>query len=235
MTHKTYNNTRSMLIVGSIATLGILALANPAAAWYGGYGYNQSNDIEVNNHNSATVMNEVQVTSNTGYNAAFGGNTGRGGEGGDATGRTATGGDGGNSGSAGDGGTITTGDAASIGTVNNDVNRNNTNVTADCGCKGDITVRNHNRSMVGNALLVDSNTGDNALAGGTSGAAGNGGDATSHSWSLWKSYMNGGSATGGDGGNSGSAGDGGTITTGDAYSDGLVVNVVNRNVTRVAR
>lgn len=232
MTHKTYNNTRSMLIVGSIATLGILALANPAAAWYG---YNQDNDINVNNHNSATVVNEVQVTSNTGFNAAIGGNTGAGGEGGNAHGYRANGGEGGNSGSAGDGGTIRTGDASAIGTVQNDINRNNTNITADCGCKGDITVRNNNRSMVGNALGVAANTGDNMLAGGTSGMAGDGGDASSHSWYAWNYYMNNGSAQGGNGGNSGSAGDGGTITTGNSYADGLVVNVVNRNVTRIAR
>ncbi len=40
---------------------------------------------------------------------------------------------------------------------------------------------------------------------------------------------------GGNGGNGQAGGEGGTVRTGPAYSDGLVTNVVNRNVVRVTR
>ncbi|USN87628.1 MAG: hypothetical protein H6779_04445 [Candidatus Nomurabacteria bacterium] len=240
MTHSTYNSTRSMLIVGSIVTLGMLALTNPAAAYYNHH-MPSSNDISVSSENNATVVNEVMVGANTGYNGILGGNTGRAGNGGDATGNRANGGNGGDTGESNNGGSIFTGAAGAIGTVDNTVNSNRTVVTTDCGCENrkggsDITVWSGNNATLLNGLGVDANTGDNMIAGGTSGAAGNGGDATSYTRAMWFKHMHkGGAANAGNGGNSGASNNGGDIMTGPSVADGLVINVVNRNVTRVAR
>jgi hypothetical protein len=231
MTHTTYSSTKMMLIIGSVVAIAAFAMTSSASAWY-----YSSDDIDVRSGNSAVVVNDAIVTSNTGHNAVAGGDTRHAGSGGDARGGDATGGNGGNSGAAGDGGSITTGAAEAWGTINNDVNRNNTVVTTDCGCNGngDVDVRSHNRANVVNWLGVDSNTGGNLVAGGTSGVGGEGGDAVARS-SMWNYYYmtNTGTATGGEGGNSGSAGDGGAIRTGAAFSNGFVGNIVNRNVTRV--
>lgn len=136
MTHTSYNSTKSMLIIGSIVTLSMIAMVNPAAA------YHSSNDIDVTSSNSASVLNAVVVGANTGGNAVVGGNTGM---------------------------------------------------------------------------------------------AGNGGDATSHSWSKWNHHHNKGVANAGNGGNTGSTNNEAVVVTGDSLADGLVVNVVNSNVTRIAR
>lgn len=236
MTHTNYSNTRSVLIVGSIAALGILALANPAAAWHN----TQNNDTTVTNHNETAVLNTVEVRSNTGGNVVAGGDTRGGGEGGDArANHRANGGEGGDSGDANQSGNIRTGDATSIGTIQNDVNRNTTVVESDCGCEdrrgGDVEVHNANYSVVANGMSASSNTGGNIAAGGTTGYGGNGGDANAQSWSYWYHHMNNGVANGGDAGDSGDAENEGSITTGNAVSDALVINVVDRNVTRVNR
>ncbi len=236
MTHTTYNNTKSMLIVGSIVALSMIAMSSPAAA-YQQFHQPQSNDITVSSENSAAVVNEVMVGANTGYNSIAGGNTGKAGNGGSATGNRANGGNGGNAGSSNNDGVIGTGAASAIGTVNNDINNTRTTVTKNCNCQsrngGDVSVWTGNNAIIANALGVDANTGDNAIVGGTSGAAGNGGDASSYSKMTWFHHMNNGAANGGNGGNAASSNNLGGILTGVAISDGLVVNVVNRSVTRV--
>ena len=234
MTHTTYSNTKSMLIVGSIVALSMVALTNPAAA-YGNHYAPQSNDITVTNSNSAYVNNTVNVGSNTGGNSVTGGNTGGAGEGGDARGSRATAGDGGTSGGSNNDGFIQTGNAAALSAISNNINTNRTKVTTDCGCQGrnggDVEVTNRSNAKVTNNVTADANTGYNGVAGGTSGAAGNGGNASAHSWSKWN-HHNGG-ATAGNGGNTGTSNNLGTIGTGDALSDSVIVNVVNRNITRV--
>lgn len=239
MTHTYYNSTKSMLIVGSIVTLSMIAMVNPAAAYYN---HHSSNDIDVTNSNSASVLNAVVVGANTGNNAVVGGNTGMAGNGGDATGKRANAGHGGTSGSANNEATVVTGNATAIGTVNNNINSNRTVVTTDCGCEnrknkgGDISVTNRNNAEVGNLVGAEANTGYNAVVGGTTGMAGNGGDAiSSHSWSKWNHHHNKGVANGGNGGNTGSTNNEAVVVTGESVADGLVVNVVNSNVTRVAR
>lgn len=240
MTHTFYNNTKSMLIVGSIVTLSMIAMVNPAAAYFSHQG---GDDINVTSTNSASVLNAVVVGANTGYNVVAGGETGNGGNGGDATGKKANGGHGGTTGSSNNEALIATGNAAAIGTVNNSVNSNRTKVTKDCGCEnrkskgGDVTVTSQNEAEVGNILGVETNTGENAVLGGTTGNAGNGGaaSASSHSWSKWNNHQNKGGANGGHGGNTGGTNNVAVVLTGESVADGLVVNVVNRNVTRVAR
>jgi hypothetical protein len=230
-------------VVALGAAVAFLAFAGVASAdGHRGGG----DDVRVMNSNTAVVGNMVSVNANTGRNDANGGDTGRGGAGGDARGKRAMGGDAGNSGRGGNGGGITTGDALALGTVNNDVNHNNTYVE-NCGCEDDyrpmmrrggghssddVTVVNRNRAMVLNGLHVDANTGGNDADGGYTGRGGNGGDAASRSWSRWYRMMFAGSVAG-DGGTSGNAGNGGTIRTGAATADGYVGNTVNRNVTRV--
>jgi len=252
MTHTTYSNTK-MILIGSVIALGALALATPASAYFGGH-HGMSNDVNVGSENNAAVVNEVMVGANTGYNGIAGGNTGKAGNGGDARSNRAdaNGGKGGNSGASNNEGVIGTGDATAIGTVNNDINSNLTAVTKDCECDnrksrgGDVTAWSANTAILANGLGVDANTGDNMIDGGTSGAAGNGGDATARSWSMWKTYMqkggyghhnknNGGEANGGNGGNTGASNNSGATVTGTSIADGLLINVVNRNVTRIAR
>ncbi len=235
MTHTTYSNTKSMLIVGSIVALSMVALTNPAAAYYP---MHNDDDTTVSNTNSAYVNNTVSVGSNTGGNSVVGGNTGAGGDGGNAHGSQATAGNGGTSGGSNNDGLIQTGDAAALSSITNRVNTNRTKITTDCGCEGqngDVEVTNSSKAKVGNTVAVDANTGYNAVVGGTSGAAGNGGNASAHSWSKWNHHMagHGASASAGNGGNTGTSNNLGTIVTGDALSDSVVVNVVNRNLTRV--
>ena len=204
-------------------------------------------DTRVSNSNSATVINNVEVEAETGDNDAEGGEGDDGGyasaRGGNATG--------GNGGRGGNGGSITTGSAIAIGTVNNDVNSNDTTVDS-CGCEDDepaqmqyrrfpsfggnngddVNVSNRNRANVTNNLEVEAETGDNDAEGGEGDDGGNARSSSSYRglWHWWGNY--GGNATGGNGGN---GGNGGTINTGAANADGLVNNVVNRNVTRVTR
>src|SRR3989344_5451554 len=143
-----------------------------------------SSDVTVSNNNSAFVGNSVVTSSNTGANDADGG----------------------------DGGTVNTGDASSSSSVGNVVNSNATDVDRDCGCRGDVRVRNQNRGAVLNGVQTGSDTGWNDSNGGTSGASANG---------L------------GNDDNTAEGGKGGSVTTGNARSRSGVVNVVNTNLTRV--
>ncbi|KKT77803.1 MAG: hypothetical protein UW73_C0011G0002 [Microgenomates group bacterium GW2011_GWB1_44_8] len=121
--------------------------------------------------------------------------------------------------------------------------------------RDDITVRNRNTANVSNGVEVKAKTGHNDADGGSGSNggdagkggsnAGDGGDVTSshggHHW--WEGeYGDGGNGgdggSTGDGGNGGSGGEGGMggdILTGNADSGSIVVNTVNRNVTRVRR
>ncbi len=198
-------------------------------------------EIEVENEGTS-VSNDVSVSANTGKNDANGGDSRQGGE---QAGMPRPGGlslqllppmsgGGGSAGSGGDGGTIVTGDATAYGTVMNDVN-NNRVVVEGCGCDEDyrpdflhffsrdndkkleIEVENEGTS-VENDLRVKANTGRNDANGGDSR-----GGASYNPWMMWFGHHTGDN----DGGN------GGTIRTGVAYADGLVTNVLNRNVVRV--
>jgi hypothetical protein len=253
MTHTKYSSTKSMLIAGSLVAFGILALANPAAASYGNRHQaktqtSNSSQIIVSTENNALVMNEVMTVANTGRNDIEGGNTGRGGNGGDATGNNTNAGHGGTSGSSNTEGAIVTGHALAISTVHNDVNNSRAEVTVDCDCvsrtgknTSEITVWTGNNAAVGNAVGTFAETGDNDIEGGTTGHAGNGGDATSRQTQLMKKYShknhsnNSGNANAGSGGNTGSTNNVSAIVTGDAQADTLVTNTVNRSVARVAR
>ncbi len=235
----THSKLTTLLWILAGALIGFTVWSSQAAAFGG-------DDTTVTSDNEAEVSNSLSVGANTGYNTARGGRGADGGDGGDAEGDNATGGNGGSGGSGGGGGSITTGNAMAIGTIDNDINSNDIEVEG-CGCdddgplflgwwggSDDTTVTSGNRASVLNSLTVDANTGDNDASGGKGDDGGDGGDATARSWSHWWFWFNmTGDTTGGNGGSGGGGGNGGTVDTGDAVADGLIINVINRNVVRV--
>lgn len=242
----------SFLMFVALVLTSLLLFA-PLASADDHRGSRDDDETSVSNSNRATVTNTVEVEAETGDNDAEGGDGDDGGSGGDARGQNATGGDAGNGGRGGDGGTITTGTALAIGTVHNDVNSNRTYVEG-CGCDDDffpfplmrggydnddedpISVRNSNSARVTNNLEVEAKTGDNDVEGGRGDDGGDGGDASNshrnHFMRMMFPFFMGDTAAG-DGGNGGAGGSGGTVRTGTATADGLITNVINRNVTRV--
>lgn len=221
----------------------------PAFASEGGGGWdhhggqNIDNSVSVSNDNDATVINIVSTEADTGSNTANGGDAyGNGGDGGNGK----NGGNGGNAGNGGDGGIILTGDATAKSVVINDVNNNDTDVTAaSCGCDDNggrhhkrgsvdnsVTVNNDNDAKVVNKVSTEADTGENTANGGSAyGNGGDGGDGSSkHGHHGW-----GGGGSGGDGGDAGNGGLGGIISTGNATAKSVVVNRVNTTVTRVQR
>lgn len=247
---KTFSNVLALL--ASIAiTIGLMvAYTTPTFAFF-----ESGDSTTVRSLNNATVTNNVTITAKTGHNDALGGTGYDGGIGGNASSRSngsATGGDGGNGGRGGDGGTVTTGAATAVGTVYNEVNTSRT-VVESCGCDEDEdeiipifrqgfgngdeqTVVNHNRASVLNTLAVEAKTGDNDVSGGEGGSGDAGGNArVGQSWHGWWSWWNNSTSTanGGDGGNGGNGGIGGTVRTGESYADGLITNIINRNVIRM--
>lgn len=226
----------------AMALFGFAAMSGTAAAFGG-------DDTTVTSSNEAEVTNTLNVSARTGDNVARGARGGHGGDAGDARGRNATGGNGGNGGLGGNGGEISTGDAGAIGTIDNNINTNNVQVEG-CGCDNDVplfrgffggsddtTVTSRNRASVRNNLSVTADTGNNNVSGGEGSGGGEGGDATARSWSHWWNWFygmgEGQAADGGNGGSGGRGGDGGTIETGESAADGMIVNVINRNIIRV--
>lgn len=227
--------------------LGAFGSATEAAAFMGG-----GDDITVENSNEADVTNNLEVEAETGDNDANGGDGEEGGHGGDADSASglAVGGNGGTGGTGGAGGTVDTGAAVAIGTIDNDINRNITRISG-CGCdeeesmfgrffgRGEnITVRNTNSAGITNNLEVEAETGDNDVNGGDGEEGGNGGDANvSRNRGFWWWFLGSDDnvAAGGHGGAGGNGATAGEVTTGISQADGLVTNVVNRNVTRIVR
>jgi len=193
-------------------------------------------DDTVENDNEATVYNEVVALANTGGNGAGGSEGGNGGRGGDIRNNgddvdDSSTGNGGNGGSGDVGGTIYTGNANANAGVINDVNSNDTEINR-CACNGtedgDVVVMNRNRAMVGNGVYAGANTGENGADGSSGGEGGNGGDIDNNGDDVDDS-------TTGSGGTGGSGSLGALIQTGHANSNAGVINVVNRNVTRILR
>lgn len=200
-------------------------------------------NTSVKNWNSATVENLLVVKADTGDNYAGGSEGGDGGNGGDVENEgtdqdvdTATTGNGGNGGNAGPGGIVLTGMAIARGKIVNVVNTSDTAITR-CGCngpkdkvEGDDKVKNYSDANVGNAGIVKADTGDNTAAESEGGDAGNGGDIENESSTQDVKDSN-----TGNGGNGGNGSFGGLVRTGDSSAEGKIVNVVNKNVTRILR
>jgi len=194
------------------------------------------------NSNSAIVGNQVSSSANTGSNYAGGADTGNGGSAGDITNNggdaddntTGRGGNGGNISGDNSGGTVYTGSATSgagaMNVVNSNVTRVGSSDEEDQNCCGGFTlVKNRNRAIVLNGVGSGADTGDNAAKGADTGNGGSGSDIDN----------NGGDVDGNTTGNGGNAGaisgpnSGGFISTGNALSTAEVVNVINRNRTRI--
>ncbi len=236
-----------------IAIFSILALAltiSPVLAF--------GNSDIVYNENEAFVGNHVGSTANTGLNRAGGSRGGEGGEGGDVEaegeggnlGNDNTGGDGGMGGDGSIGGTVITGDATARAGAINVVNTNRTNIDRcceedmeepqepnneecceeECCDDGMVLVINRNRGASLNGVFADANTGLNEAKGSKGGEGGEGGEVE-----VEEGGNAGNGNTGGTGGTGGMGGDGGYVETGVSVSEAGVINVINRNVTRIRR
>lgn len=117
--------------------------------------HHDSSDIEVNSSNDAYVLNDVEANSNTGDNEANYNGSGK------KHHRSYHQSLWGNGGSNNGLGEIITGNAVSDNLVGTTANENDIEITADCGCKGDIEVNSRNRADVRNYVTADSNTGYN--------------------------------------------------------------------------
>ena len=115
MTRRSIEVTRVLAALGLASVLAFALFVSPALAdekEYCDSCHADVVDINVKNHNDATVSNNVIVTSNTGGNSANGGNGGKGGDSGDSGdyagdgGDGGEGGDGGHAGAGGEGGYV---------------------------------------------------------------------------------------------------------------------------------
>ena len=193
--------------------------------------------VKVKNSNKAKVKNDIEAKANTGKNDAGGAQGGNGGNSGsvtnsgdDAEGNsTGNGGNGGNANGPLSGGTVYTGNATANAGAMNRVNGNHTRVNADCGCEGDVKVKNKNRAKVRNYVDAKANTGKNWAGGAKGGNGGTSGGVDNNADGDAKEN------TTGNGGAGGQGGEGGWVQTGNARADAAAINVVNRNMTRVVR
>ncbi len=191
---------KKVIAISSI--LAFVLSASSASAFWGGH--SRSSDITITTSNSATVSNTVYTSASTGGNSANGGSATNSGKG------SATG---------GNGGVIGTGEAVAGTSVENYVNSNETDVTKNCNCKGDLSISTTNNSTyVTNSVETKAKTGYNSANGGSATNSG-----TTHGG--WHRH--------GSGGGSANAGHGGFISTGNAASATAIINVLNSNVTRV--
>ena len=163
-------------------------------------------NITIKNRNDAFVKNDVNSRANTGRNDADGGEGAHGGSGGDGGDEAGDGGDGGKGGNAGNGGEGAHGGSGG-------------DVGDGCECQ------THDWVIIPN---LGDQTGGTGGIGGDGADAGDGGEGD-------KGGDGGNTGDGGDGGEGGDGALGGIITTGHADSWSRVVNVVNRNVTRIRR
>lgn len=219
---------KKSIAVGSVIMLALTLTASPASAfWF------NSDDVTVSNNNSAYVKNVVETEADSGDNYAGGSTGGQGGQGGSVQGVSNDNNDaqGGSGGNGGIGGTVLTGNASATSDVSNMVNRNDTRVSS-CGCEGnsfsgsgDVSIRNRNRVAVKNYIETEAETGDNKAKGSQGGNGGNAG--------YVGGFGNDGNEV--DGGSGGDSSDGGYISTGSASARTEVLNVVNKNITRVRR
>lgn len=191
---------KKVIALVSIAAFAISA-STASARWIP-----QSNDVDVNNSNSANVTNSVSTTANTGGNETVGGSAKNYASKGT---NVAVGGE----------AASLTGDAVAASSVENYVNSNKTVVDV-CGCegKGDITVNNKNKyTNVTNGVSTVANTGENATVGGYAKNKVSGG------FSWWHHGSSSNTAVGGAA----------YSETGSAAAGSSVVNVVNKNITRI--
>lgn len=147
-------STKKLATVGAAAAL-FATTAIPAFAT-GGHHWS-SDDLVINQTNTANITNRVLANSNTGNQSAGGyGGSGSLSEDGDgyhghrSRGNLALG----------------TGDAATVVEVVNIANSNVADVDG-CGCFDDVTINQNNTANVTNGVLANSNSGNQTLGGGS--------------------------------------------------------------------
>ncbi|MBX4198252.1 hypothetical protein KW782_02855 [Candidatus Parcubacteria bacterium] len=205
-------------IIAFTAVFALLAASTPVFA---------QDDIVVKNNNTTTVTNTVGTASDTGGNTANGGRARNRTEGGNISdvGSSNDAGNGGSTVLGGMGGLIVTGNALSNSHISNEINTSDTNVEATPWAVSEIRVRNRNTTSLSNTMGTDSFSGENVANGKRARNVTTGGDVDSANFDN-------------NAGNDGShveGGSGGEIRTGSATSNGNVVNVLNRNVTRIRK
>lgn len=242
-TNMTKTTTRA-LPAGIALLTGLSLVLLPTVALADGH-------TRVVNENTASIMNVIDASANTGDNAAFGSSGGRGGNGGGITntGNDAddnTGGSGGTGGDATGDGTVTTGAASALVTIDTLANSNRT-VIDRCGCgeeegatstengaenhtmeHGNDRVVNRNSAEMMNLGSLQANTGGSVTGGSTGGTGGNGGGISNGSGDADGN-------TGGRGGNAGMASGSGSVRTGASTALATIISTINTNVTRIRR
>ena len=186
-----------------------------------------SGDIKVTNNNSATVTNSVSVSASTGSNVSTGGSAKGETEGGNVNHANFNNlaGNGGSTVMGGDGGTIVTGGAVATVDIANKINTNKTHIEATNWAVNAIKVHNTNGLDLVNAASAGAESGLNTSNG-----------KKAHNETSGGNLDNAGSSnTAGNAGSNVHGGNGGHISTGDAVSASTMVNVLNRNITRIIK
>jgi uncharacterized Zn-finger protein len=206
-------------LIAFTSVLTLLAASTPAFAATG--------DIVVRSRNSASIVNEVVTTASSGSNTTNGARANSSASGGNVSdaGASNTAGNGGNTVLGGMGGLIMTGNATANVSVSNDVNSNNTDVDTNPWATNDIRLRSRNTVDLGNGVTNAASSGSNTSNGKRAYSDLSGGSVTDSNFNN----------TAGNGGNHVEGGSGGEIHTGVATTNNSVVNVLNRNVTRVRK
>jgi hypothetical protein len=203
----------------------LIALATAATMLLGVTPAFAAGDVVVSNTNSATVSNVVSSSAVTGNNTADGARAANRTSGGDIdhSGAANKAGNVGSTVLGGNGGMISTGSATAVSEITNRLNTNRAQVELTPWATNDVHVGNTNGLSVGSmieaAADTGSNTGNGARAHGTTsgGNVDHSGDAN----------------TSGNGGSDVEGGNGGHVTTGNSSARSSVLNVLNRNITRI--
>jgi hypothetical protein len=214
-------------IIIKIIMKKFIAVATVVSLLGGAVSVFAAGDVNVNNNNSATLTNSVQVYSSSGSNTANGGYAKGNTEGGNVNHSNFNNlaGNGGSTVMGGDGGTIVTGGAVATVDILNKINTNKTDVNATNWAVNAIKVHNTNGLSLTNAGITESRSGINDANGKSAYQSTEGGNLDNA----------GATNTAGNAGSNVRGGNGGRITTGNAVSAASVVNVLNRNITRIVK
>jgi hypothetical protein len=205
----------------------LLALATAISLIGGAASALASGDIHVSNHNAAGITNSLNVAASTGSNTSNGAQANNSTSGGNVTNSNYDNhaGNGGSTVMGGAGGSISTGSAVATADVSNEINVNRTHINATNWATNNIAVGNSNHLDLINVGGVAGMSGDNVSNGSKAKSTTTGGDVTT----------SGASNHAGNTGSNVAGGMGGHISTGNAGSAASVVNVINRNVTRIVK
>jgi hypothetical protein len=201
--------------IAIVAVMAVVAVAGTASAA----------NILVTNSNTASVSNNLSASSVTGGNTLMGAASVGAVTGGNVTNSNYANhaGNGALHVQGGHGGEIRTGNATALAEIGNDLNSNDTNINATPWSASTIAVTDVNNVGVANTLGAGATTGGNAGVGGVATFSVNGGNID----------LAGASNVAGNTGGAVHGGNGGLVVTGHSASQTSLINVLNRNITRV--